>query len=727
MKRKLLIIGCIIICITLFGCIGFDIYSKTKAKKSNVNNTQEKAIRKEEIKEKEVNKKVEEVISKTEEKKEIEKQAALENDNNLKEPIFEEPITTEAVIPKDIYVLKNTDGEINCYVDNALEYAWEYYDNDKKDWNEISNNRSIQLTGKMDELNRSLSTLIIKGELADDGLLVRCKVRLPDKEEDMVYQATFNVLDFSAEDIKEVNVSKEYKAEAGHYLSTLQLPVNIVKKDNSSIQVTGLNDLFFYIPKDISNDTEKKENGLTVETVRTTTLEKEYYLMDAGENEVLLRYRGANPAMNMETTIIGTDDVPPEVKIELGDYSISNIEVNKKIISVTINAKDNYSPLTKLMYAFKIKNKKISEYDFSKNNKIDIEVTQNSIWTAYVKDELGNVGTEDIEIIIVDKKAPTIESVELKNSDSGWLKENTISVIAKDGTALKYCYLCEADAIDSGWVDEFEYEINQNGLWKVKVKDAAGNESFKEITVSNVDSQAPNILSVLPKEKNKHEVVDTGTLEDRVNVTVKGATVKDDSMDSYSNKSFSDNSTAYSGSAISATDSRYNSYYVPNNSTTSKGEKGDRGVTGATGSIGATGAAGKDGSNSYLHIKYADSSTGNNMSDTPVDSSKYIGIYSGTSSVAPASASSYQWSQYKGSSSLLYIRYAESAEGANMTETPREESTYIGVCSSTDSNAPDNPNSYIWSKYKDNAAIIELQNKIEELQKQIDELKTPTP
>lgn len=723
MKRKLLIIICGIIIFVLLCCVGLDIYKKYQGKNKTIEETSLISATAKEI-EDVAEKKIEEPsVSEVKEEEPVPEEELIHT-------AIEKPVITDAVIPKDIYVLKGGEGKIKTYFEEAQEYIWEYYHEDEREWKPVSDNKNIQLTGEMDELNRSISLLKIKGIDSNDGLLVRCKVKIPNEEE-VMHQAAFHLLELEKDSIKSLAVSEDFKAEAGTYVDVLDIPVKVVKKDDSEMEVTGLNDLFFYMPKEVSSDTEKNVDGTTVETVTTTSIEKEYHLITAGENNIMLRYRGTVPGIDISTILVGNDSLPPEVIIQLSDYEISSTKIDYVEIKATILAEDNYSPITKLLYAFKEKEKKVTDEDFKKSNLFDIEVSKNSIWTAYVKDEMGNIGSEDIEIIIIDQKAPVIESLELKNSENGWYKVNIISVKAKDGTTLKYCYLCEADASDSGWVDESEYEIYQNGLWEVKVKDAAGNESSKEIEVSNVDSQAPIILSVLPKkQEDENGVIDTGTLEDRVNVTVKGATVKEDSVsDTSTYEPYSNNSYVSSyNNALNTSDSR-NSYYASGNTSTSvsKGEKGDRGVTGVTGSTGATGAAGKDGTSSYLHIKYADSSTGNNMSDYPVDSSRYIGIYTGTSSVSPSSASSYQWSLYKGNSSRLYIRYAESADGINMTELPKDESSYIGICSSTDSNAPEEAQNYTWSKYKDNVAITELQNKVEELQKQIEELKTPTP
>ena len=64
-------------------------------------------------------------------------------------------------------------------------------------------------------------------------------------------------------------------------------------------------------------------------------------------------------------------------------------------------------------------------------------------------------------------------------------------------------------------------------------------------------------------------------------------------------------------------------------------------------SVSYKGTDGSPGTSSYTHIKYADDGQGTNMSDSPAGK-KYIGIYVGSSSTKPSSASSYVWSKYAG-------------------------------------------------------------------------------
>lgn len=60
------------------------------------------------------------------------------------------------------------------------------------------------------------------------------------------------------------------------------------------------------------------------------------------------------------------------------------------------------------------------------------------------------------------------------------------------------------------------------------------------------------------------------------------------------------------------------------------------------------GKGGTDGTSYYTHIRYSANSDGSGMVATPTASTVYIGVYSGTSSSAPTTASSYTWGKYKG-------------------------------------------------------------------------------
>ena len=52
-----------------------------------------------------------------------------------------------------------------------------------------------------------------------------------------------------------------------------------------------------------------------------------------------------------------------------------------------------------------------------------------------------------------------------------------------------------------------------------------------------------------------------------------------------------------------------------------------------------------------------------------------------------------------GQNNYMYIRYSAHSDGQDMYETPDSSTIYIGVCISTNSDAPKTPSSYTWSKF----------------------------
>jgi len=70
-------------------------------------------------------------------------------------------------------------------------------------------------------------------------------------------------------------------------------------------------------------------------------------------------------------------------------------------------------------------------------------------------------------------------------------------------------------------------------------------------------------------------------------------------------------------------------------------------VNGDTVSI-TNGQNGTDGKTYYTHIRYSESADGTGHVASPTASTVYIGTYTGTSSTAPSSKTSYKWSKYVG-------------------------------------------------------------------------------
>lgn len=116
-------------------------------------------------------------------------------------------------------------------------------------------------------------------------------------------------------------------------------------------------------------------------------------------------------------------------------------------------------------------------------------------------------------------------------------------------------------------------------------------------------------------------------------------------------------------------------------------------IIGVYGEQGIQGEPGEDGVSTYFYIRYSENSNGNNMTTTPNENSKYMGVCSTTATTAPTTASEYTWSLIKGAdgekgspgkkgddgrTSYLHIKYSN--DGITFTSNNGETiGSYIGT------------------------------------------------
>ena len=167
-------------------------------------------------------------------------------------------------------------------------------------------------------------------------------------------------------------------------------------------------------------------------------------------------------------------------------------------------AEDNVTAYPNLQYAFFPEGDEVPDEAWSDQSVITTDITQNGKWIAYCRDESGNTAQEEKEIVAVDNKAPVV-TLSLENE--AWCTENKILVDAKDGLSVEYCYSCPQTGEDSGWCTKDEFAVSKNGTWIVKVRDAVGNMTEEEITIDNIDNQAPVIRGITEKKGIEEEKI----------------------------------------------------------------------------------------------------------------------------------------------------------------------------------------------------------------------------
>lgn len=414
-----------------------------------------------------------------------------ENQKQMDEPEEEQPekeaVTDCSVKLTDIYAEKGNTVVFKCFDADAECYEWEYYDMTSKDWMPISDSAEIY----EDELHRKISGLKVKAEDENQGLMVRCILHFPTKE-DQIQEASLHVLE------KKINnmMIEDLTVDANLYLSAAELPVNVTYLDGSEEVIRGLYGIYF-----ISTQEEKEENrsisGNRIETTTFITTECDYLYSAQEEQSVQIRYHPEtmeNGMIETSCTITGRDQQAPIIsELTISPYEKSNID-KPVTLTVSIAAEDDITPYPELEYAFLYTEQEPVEEDWIRKSSFDVSIERNGTYTAYVRDEAGNVSTMDKQLITVDNKAPMISSVTLTNES--WCRSNTIIVDARDGGSMSYRFKCEVDGVDSDWITYSEYEVKKNGTWLIQVKDDADNLSETEVIVSNIDREAPVIKSI---------------------------------------------------------------------------------------------------------------------------------------------------------------------------------------------------------------------------------------
>ena len=153
-----------------------------------------------------------------------------------------------------------------------------------------------------------------------------------------------------------------------------------------------------------------------------------------------------------------------------------------------------------------------------------------------------------------------------------------------------------------------------------------------------------------------------------------------------------------------------------------KGEKGDQGIQGIQGEQGEQGpqgipgTPGKAGTTYYTWIRYADTITGEGISNDPTGKT-YIGFaYNKTTSTESNTPTDYTWSLIKGDKGdtgvkgdrgekgetyYTWIKYSDNADGTGLYDTPKDTTMYIGIAiNKTTPTESANKTDYTWSKFK---------------------------
>lgn len=398
----------------------------------------------------------------------------------------QEPLDDSPMVPADMYTEKGHSVAFRAYHPQAENYQWEIYDTETENWQKAP--EEAVAVGQ-DELLREISSLQLT---SDRDQSIRCQIStvsgIP-----LIYEADLHILNGKIQSI----AAEEFSVQTGEYVSSMDIPVQVTYQNGTKDEITGLSGLYFLEQETTKDSTT--ESGNLKETITTIRTACEYdYVGEMGSQNGLLCYKPSEEdSLDIPISIKGVDMTPPQITSLIVDgYEISNVAQTVPV-TVAIKAIDEVTPTRQLEYAFLPSGADIQEAEWMQEASFTAEIDKNGIWTAYVKDESGNIASKEQEIVVMDDQPPKIQ-LHLENQN-GWCKENQIYVSAEDALPVQYRYLFEKTGEDSGWIDGSNKIIRENGTWKIQVKDSMGNMAEQTITVDNIDTQAPVINSITEK------------------------------------------------------------------------------------------------------------------------------------------------------------------------------------------------------------------------------------
>ena len=132
-----------------------------------------------------------------------------------------------------------------------------------------------------------------------------------------------------------------------------------------------------------------------------------------------------------------------------------------------------------------------------------IAPTVDGIYHIYIVDSAGNLSEPSNATITVDSIKPSIDSLDPDTTD--WVNESVlISINASDENGsgidqVKYAYglhIANHFITNGIQVNDYMFEVGQNGIYTVYVRDMAGNERVQFIQISNIDKEKPAAPSI---------------------------------------------------------------------------------------------------------------------------------------------------------------------------------------------------------------------------------------
>lgn len=268
------------------------------------------------------------------------------------------------------------------------------------------------------------------------------------------------------------------------------IELNVVITDDTLVRKVQSQGIWYDL------DAGELPNGAVVEKGGQDRILKVKFSIPVSDNGTFefkaIDFGGLETTYSYEVTTI--DRVDPEIFAK-----IVNTDPTKDGVDIAITTSDAYG--------------EVSQIVLPGDNKIDgVETsyvaTDNGEYKFTVIDKAGNSAETVVKVGNIDRVAPTF-NYELSPNEDGWSNDSVLlKVIGSDENGISAYKLFfgeeEIKALDGG-----VFQLFENGTYRIVVIDTVGNYSEAEITVGNIDKDAPTIAVGL---KNKYWVNKSNTI-----------------------------------------------------------------------------------------------------------------------------------------------------------------------------------------------------------------------
>lgn len=268
------------------------------------------------------------------------------------------------------------------------------------------------------------------------------------------------------------------------------IELNVVITDDTLVRKVQSQGIWYDL------DAGELPNGAVVEKGGQDRILKVKFSIPVSDNGTFefkaIDFGGLETTYSYEVTTI--DRVDPEIFAK-----IVNTDPTKDGVDIVITTSDAYG--------------EVSQIVLPGDNKIDgVETsyvaTDNGEYKFTVIDKAGNSAETVVKVGNIDRVAPTF-TYELSPNEDGWSNDSVfLKVIGSDENGISAYKLFfgeeEIKALEGG-----VFQLFENGTYRIVVIDTVGNYSEAEITVGNIDKDAPTVAVGL---KNKYWVNKSNTI-----------------------------------------------------------------------------------------------------------------------------------------------------------------------------------------------------------------------